>query len=56
MCLKGQIPIIGVGGINSAEDALAKFDAGATMVQIYSGFIYQGPKLIKEIVNAYRLK
>ncbi|AVI68118.1 quinone-dependent dihydroorotate dehydrogenase [Shewanella sp. WE21] len=56
ICLKGQIPIIGVGGINSAEDALAKFDAGATMVQIYSGFIYQGPKLIKEIVNAYRLK
>lgn len=55
-CLNGQIPIIGVGGINSAEDALAKFDAGSTMVQIYSGFIYQGPKLIKEIVEAYRLK
>ncbi|WP_417760735.1 quinone-dependent dihydroorotate dehydrogenase [Shewanella sp.] len=55
-CLKGQIPILGGGGISSAEDALAKMDAGATMVQIYSGFIYQGPKLIKEIVDAYRSK
>lgn len=54
--LQGKVPIIGVGGINSAEDALAKFDAGAEMVQIYSGFIYQGPSLIKEIVDAYRLK
>lgn len=54
--LQGKVPIIGVGGINSAEDALAKFDAGAEMVQIYSGFIYQGPILIKEIVDAYRLK
>lgn len=55
-CLKGQLPIIGVGGINSAEDALDKLDAGAEMVQIYSGFIYQGPKLIKDIVEAYRIK
>lgn len=55
-CLKGQIPIIGVGGINCAEDALDKLDAGAEMVQIYSGFIYQGPKLIKDIVEAYRIK
>ncbi|QSX32158.1 quinone-dependent dihydroorotate dehydrogenase [Shewanella avicenniae] len=55
-CLKGQVPILGGGGINSAEDALAKLDAGAQMVQIYSGFIYQGPKLIKEIVDAYRSK
>lgn len=56
ICLQGKIPIIGVGGINSAEDALAKFDAGSTMVQIYSGFIYQGPKLIDQIVNAYCAK
>ncbi len=56
VCLKGQVPIIGVGGINSAEDAFDKLDAGATMVQIYSGFIYRGPELIKEIVDAYRVK
>ncbi|BCV45354.1 quinone-dependent dihydroorotate dehydrogenase [Shewanella algae] len=55
-CLKGEIPILGVGGINTAEDALDKLDAGASMVQIYSGFIYQGPKLIKDIVDAYRSK
>ncbi|WP_428617715.1 quinone-dependent dihydroorotate dehydrogenase [Shewanella sp.] len=56
VCLNGQVPIIGVGGINSAEDAFDKLDAGATMVQIYSGFIYRGPELIKEIVDAYRVK
>ena len=55
-CLKGQIPIIGVGGINTAADALDKIDAGAQMVQIYSGFIYQGPQLIKDIIEAYRIK
>lgn len=55
-CLKGKVPIIGVGGINSAADALDKLDAGAKMVQIYSGFIYQGPQLIKEIVEAHRIK
>ncbi|QLE85384.1 quinone-dependent dihydroorotate dehydrogenase [Shewanella sp. Scap07] len=54
--LGGKLPIIGVGGINSAEDALDKLDAGAEMVQIYSGFIYQGPQLIKEIVDAYRVR
>ena len=55
-CLKGKLPIIGVGGINSAEDALDKLDAGAEMLQIYTGFIYQGPQLIKDIVEAYRIK
>ncbi|WP_394147108.1 quinone-dependent dihydroorotate dehydrogenase [Shewanella atlantica] len=55
-CLKGQVPIIGVGGINTASDAMDKLDAGASMVQIYSGFIYQGPKLIKDIVAAYRTR
>lgn len=49
--LKDQIPIIGVGGISSAQDAKDKLDAGASLVQIYTGFIYQGPKLIKEIIN-----
>ncbi len=42
-------PIIGVGGIHSAEDALEKIKAGADLIQIYTGFIYEGPKLIKQI-------
>lgn len=42
-------PIIGVGGIHSAQDALDKIDAGADLVQIYTGFIYEGPKLIRSI-------
>lgn len=42
-------PIIGVGGIHSAEDALEKLEAGADLVQLYTGFIYEGPKLIKDI-------
>ena len=41
--------IIGVGGIHSAEDAIEKLDAGATLVQLYTGFIYEGPGLIKRI-------
>lgn len=45
-------PIIGVGGIHSAEDALEKLEAGADLVQIYTGFIYEGPKLIKRINKA----
>lgn len=47
----GQIPIIGVGGIMTAHDAQEKFDAGASLIQIYTGFIYKGPNLIKEIVE-----
>lgn len=42
-------PIIGVGGIHSAEDALEKLEAGASLVQIYTGFIYEGPALVKAI-------
>ncbi|WP_316675731.1 quinone-dependent dihydroorotate dehydrogenase [uncultured Tolumonas sp.] len=49
--LKGQIPIIGVGGIDSAMAAREKIQAGAELVQIYSGFIYNGPDLVKNIVN-----
>ena len=45
-------PIIGVGGIHSADDALEKLDAGATLLQIYTGFIYEGPSLIKRINKA----
>ena len=48
----GRFPIIGVGGIMSAEDALNQLDAGASLVQLYSGFIYEGPKLIEEINQA----
>lgn len=45
-------PIIGVGGIHSAEDAIEKIKAGADLVQIYTGFIYEGPSLIKRINKA----
>ena len=47
-----SFPIIGVGGIHSAKDALEKLDAGADLIQIYTGFIYEGPGLIKEINQA----
>lgn len=49
--LQGRLPIIGVGGIDSLTAAREKIAAGATLVQIYSGFIYQGPGLIKDIVT-----
>ncbi|HSJ12189.1 MAG TPA: hypothetical protein VK916_05855, partial [Gillisia sp.] len=42
-------PIIGVGGIHSPEDAIEKLEAGASLVQLYTGFIYEGPGLIKAI-------
>lgn len=44
-----SIPIIGVGGIHSPEDALEKLNAGASLLQVYTGFIYEGPGLIKKI-------
>lgn len=47
-----ELPIIAVGGIFSADDALEKFDAGAALIQLYSGFIYEGPKLIRDIHTA----
>jgi len=50
--LKGQIPLIGVGGILHGEQAIAKQQAGASLVQVYSGLIYTGPTLIKDCVNA----
>jgi len=49
--LKGQVPIIGVGGIDSVIAAKEKIMAGASLVQIYSGFIYHGPRLVKQIIN-----
>lgn len=45
----GQVPIIGVGGIMSAEDAIAMLEAGASAVQIYTGFIYGGPFVVRQI-------
>lgn len=55
----GSFPIIGVGGIHCAKDALEKLNAGASLIQIYTGFVYEGPKLIKEIkkklVKSYEL-
>ena len=49
--LGGKIPIIGAGDIASVEDAQAKIAAGASLVQVYTAFIYQGPKLIREIAE-----
>jgi len=46
---KGRLPVIGVGGIMNAEDAINMINAGATLVQVYTGFIYEGPSLVKKI-------
>ncbi len=46
---EGTFPIIGVGGIHSPEDALEKLEAGASLVQLYTGFVYEGPGLVKRI-------
>jgi len=48
----GSFPIIGVGGIHTAEDALEKLEAGASLVQLWTGFVYEGPSLIKQINKA----
>ena len=48
---EGRLPIIGVGGIMSPEDAQAMLDAGASLVEIYSGFVFEGPGLIKRIIK-----
>ena len=50
--LNGQVPLIGVGGILSGEQAVANLAAGASLVQIYSGLIYTGPTLVKDCVDA----
>ncbi|MEZ0150330.1 MAG: quinone-dependent dihydroorotate dehydrogenase [Candidatus Reddybacter sp.] len=50
--LDGALPIIGVGGIASGEDACDKINAGASLVQVYTGFIYRGPALITEATEA----
>jgi dihydroorotate dehydrogenase len=52
--LKGEIPLIGVGGILSGADAVEKLDAGASLVQLYSGLIYRGPGLVNECIETIR--
>jgi dihydroorotate dehydrogenase len=47
----GQLPIIAVGGIMSAADAQAALDAGASLVQVYTGLVYRGPRLVRDIIN-----
>ena len=51
IALQGEVPLIGVGGILSGQDALEKIKVGAGMVQLYSGFIYRGPELIHEVAS-----
>ena len=48
---EGALPIIGVGGIHSAETAWEKFEAGANLIQLYTGLVYEGPGLINKILN-----
>lgn len=50
-CLRGNIPIIAVGGVCSVADAKALSAVGASLIQLYTGFIYEGPKLVKSIAN-----
>lgn len=50
--LQGAIPIVGVGGVMSAKDAQDKLDVGADLVQLYTGLIYQGPDLVRDIIQA----
>ncbi len=50
--MRGQVPIIGIGGIDDPESAIEKLKAGASLLQLYTGFIYKGPILIAEIVEA----
>ena len=47
--LNGKIPIIGVGGINSGKSAYEKIIAGASLLQLYTGFVYRGPSAAKDI-------
>jgi dihydroorotate dehydrogenase len=54
--LQGALPIIGVGGILSGADAVEKIQAGAALVQLYSGMIYRGPELVGECVDAIRAR
>ena len=52
--LGSHYPIVGVGGVTSGADAQAKLQAGADLVQIYTGFIYRGPALVPECAKALK--
>jgi len=52
----GKLPIIGVGGIDSAESAGEKIDAGASLIQIYTGWVYRGPFFARELAKAIKSK
>jgi dihydroorotate dehydrogenase len=52
--LGGRVPLVGVGGITRGSDAVGKFDAGASLVQFYTGMVYRGPALVGECVDALR--
>jgi dihydroorotate dehydrogenase len=52
--LDGRIPVIAAGGISSADDALVKIESGASLVQIYTGFIYSGPKLVHDCAESLK--
>jgi dihydroorotate dehydrogenase len=52
--LAGELPVIAAGGVVDGAKAKAKLEAGAALVQIYSGLIYRGPQLVKECVAATR--
>jgi dihydroorotate dehydrogenase len=54
--LKNEVPLIGCGGIMSGADARAKFAAGASLVQIYSGLVFRGPRLVAECVDAHEAR
>jgi dihydroorotate dehydrogenase len=56
MRTQGKLPIVGVGGIFTAEDAWEKITAGASLVQLYTGLVYEGPSVMKKIVNGLRKK
>ena len=53
---KGQLPIVGVGGIMNADDAWEKITAGASLLQAYAGFVFEGPSLTKSIVHGLHKK
>jgi dihydroorotate dehydrogenase len=50
----GNLPIVGVGGVFNLADVLEKIDAGANLVQLYTGLVYRGPGLVKEILEGLR--
>ncbi|MDG2122936.1 MAG: dihydroorotate dehydrogenase (quinone), partial [Verrucomicrobiales bacterium] len=54
--LGGALPIIGVGGIMTPQDALERLDSGAALVQVYTGLVYHGPPLIKETIDSVRIR